>query len=289
MDIIYRGVIMSQLTAPNLSIDAADGIRYAYRRFGDATTDAVPLLFLQHFRGNLDNWDPNLVDAIAQQREVILVDYAGVGGSSGRPRTDVTAGAQDILAFTDALGLRRIDLLGFSLGGFVAQEVTLIRPQLVRRLILAGTGPQGGADMHGFTPDVYALAAPDEPTGDDLVSLFFSPSQHSTAKGWEFIQRIFTRQEDRDEPTDLRARDAELDAITKWGVPDPTRLNRLAAIKQPVLAANGENDIMVPTKNTELLGKHLPNATVKIYPDSGHGFLFQYPAEFAAEVNTFLE
>jgi pimeloyl-ACP methyl ester carboxylesterase len=289
MDIIYRGVIMSQLTAPNLSIDAADGIRYAYRRFGDATTDAVPLLFLQHFRGNLDNWDPDLVDAIAQQREVILVDYAGVGGSSGRPRTDVTAGAQDILAFTDALGLRRIDLLGFSLGGFVAQEVTLIRPQLVRRLVLAGTGPQGGADMHGFTPDVYALATPDEPTGDDLVSLFFSPSQHSTAKGWEFIQRIFTRQEDRDEPTDLRARDAELDAITKWGVPDPTRLNRLAAITQPVLAANGENDIMVPTKNTELLGKHLPNATVKIYPDSGHGFLFQYPAEFAAEVNTFLE
>jgi pimeloyl-ACP methyl ester carboxylesterase len=280
---------MSQLTAPNLSIDAADGIRYAYRRFGDATTDAVPLLFLQHFRGNLDNWDPDLVDAIAEQREVILVDYAGVGGSSGRPRTDVTASAQDILAFTDALGLRRIDLLGFSLGGFVAQEVTLIRPQLVRRLVLAGTGPQGGADMHGFTPDVYALAAPDEPTGDDLVSLFFSPSQHSTAKGWEFIQRIFTRQEDRDEPTDLRARDAELDAITKWGVPDPTRLNRLAAIKQPVLAANGENDIMVPTKNTELLGKHLPNATVKIYPDSGHGFLFQYPAEFAAEVNTFLE
>jgi pimeloyl-ACP methyl ester carboxylesterase len=280
---------MSQLTAPNLSIDAADGIRYAYRRFGDATTDAVPLLFLQHFRGNLDNWDPDLVDAIAQQREVILVDYAGVGGSSGRPRTDVTAGAQDILAFTDALGLRRIDLLGFSLGGFVAQEVTLIRPQLVRRLVLAGTGPQGGADMHGFTPDVYALATPDEPTGDDLVSLFFSPSQHSTAKGWEFIQRIFTRQEDRDEPTNLRVRDAELDAITKWGVPDPTRLNRLAAITQPVLAANGENDIMVPTKNTELLGKHLPNATVKIYPDSGHGFLFQYPAEFAAEVNTFLE
>jgi pimeloyl-ACP methyl ester carboxylesterase len=289
MDILYRGVIMSQLTAPNLSIDAADGIRYAYRRFGDATTDAVPLLFLQHFRGNLDNWDPDLVDAIAEQREVILVDYAGVGGSSGRPRTDVTASAQDILAFTDALGLRRIDLLGFSLGGFVAQEVTLIRPQLVRRLVLAGTGPQGGEDMHGFTPDVYALAAPDEPTGDDLVSLFFSPSQHSTAKGWEFIQRIFTRQEDRDEPTDLRARDAELDAITKWGVPDPTRLNRLAAIKQPVLAANGENDIMVPTKNTELLGKHLPNATVKIYPDSGHGFLFQYPADFAAEVNTFLE
>jgi pimeloyl-ACP methyl ester carboxylesterase len=289
MNIIYRGVIMSQLTAPNLSIDAADGIRYAYRRFGDATTDAVPLLFLQHFRGNLDNWDPDLVDAIAEQREVILVDYAGVGGSSGRPRTDVTTSAQDILAFTDALGLRRIDLLGFSLGGFVAQEVTLIRPQLVRRLVLAGTGPQGGEDMHGFTPDVYALAAPDEPTGDDLVSLFFSPSQHSTAKGWEFIQRIFTRQEDRDEPTDLRARDAELDAITKWGVPDPTRLNRLAAIKQPVLAANGENDIMVPTKNTELLGKHLPNATVKIYPDSGHGFLFQYPAEFAAEVNTFLE
>jgi pimeloyl-ACP methyl ester carboxylesterase len=279
----------TQLTAPNLSIDAADGIRYAYRRFGNTTTDAVPLLFLQHFRGNLDNWDPNLVDAIAEQREVILVDYAGVGGSNGHPRTDVTTNAQDILAFTDALGLRRIDLLGFSLGGFVAQEVTLIRPQLVRRLVLAGTGPQGGEDMHGFTPAVFAAAAVDEPSGDDLVSLFFPPTETSTAKGWEFIQRIFTRQEGRDEPTNLRARDAELDAITKWGVPDPTRLSRLAAINQPVLVANGDNDIMIPTKNTELLGKHLPNATVKIYPDSGHGFLFQYPAEFATEVNTFLK
>ncbi|MCU1682778.1 MAG: alpha/beta hydrolase fold protein [Amycolatopsis sp.] len=279
----------SQLTAANLSINAADGVRYAYRRFGNATTDAVPLLFLQHFRGNLDNWDPHLVDAIADQREVILVDYAGVGGSNGHPRTDVTASAQDILAFTDALGLRRIDLLGFSLGGFVAQEVTLIRPQLARRLILAGTGPQGCEDMHGFTPQVSAAATVDEPGGDDLVTLFFPPTETSTAKGWEFIQRIFTRQEDRDEPTDLRTRDAELDAITKWGVPDPTRLSRLAAIKQPVLVANGDNDIMIPTKNTELLGKYLPNATMKIYPDSGHGFLFQYPVEFAAEVNTFLQ
>jgi pimeloyl-ACP methyl ester carboxylesterase len=129
----------------------------------------------------------------------------------------------------------------------------------------------------------------DEPSGDDLVSLFFPPTETSTAKGWEFIQRIFTRQEGRDEPTDLRARDAQLDAITQWGAPDPTCLSRLAAIKQPALVANGDNDIMVPTKNTELLGKHLPNATVKIYPDSGHGFLFQYPAEFAAEVTTFLQ
>jgi pimeloyl-ACP methyl ester carboxylesterase len=281
-------VTTSQLTAPNLSVEAADGVRYAYRRFGNTAAGSVPLLFLQHFRGNLDNWDPDLIDPIAEQREVILVDYAGVGGSNGSPRADVTATAQDILAFTDALGLRRVDLLGFSLGGFVAQELTLIRPQLVRRLILAGTGPQGGEEMHGFTPEVFASAVVDEPSGADLVSLFFPTGETSTAKGWEFIQRIFTRQEDRDEPVDLRARDAELDAITKWGVPDPTRLGRLAAIKQPVLAANGDHDVMVPTKNTELLGKHLPDATVKIYPDSGHGFLFQYPAEFAAEVNTFL-
>jgi len=281
-------VTTSQLTAPNLSVEAADGVRYAYRRFGNTTAGNVPLLFLQHFRGNLDNWDPSLIDPIAERREVILVDYAGVGGSNGRPRADVTATAQDILAFTDALGLHHIDLLGFSLGGFVAQEVALIRPRLVRRLILAGTGPQGGEDMHGFTPEVFASAAVDEPSGADLVSLFFPHGESSTAKGWEFVQRIFTRQEDRDEPTDLRARDAELDAITKWGVPDPTRLGRLAAIKQPTLVANGDHDVMVPTKNTELLGKHLPDATVKIYPDSGHGFLFQYPAEFAAEVNTFL-
>ena len=142
---------------------------------------------LQHFRGNLDNWDPALVDRLAQDREVILVDNRGVGGSTGVVPENVTAMARDALAFIDALGLKQIDLLGFSLGGYVAQELVLLRPRLVRRLVLAGTAPQGGPDLHRWSDDVYALATPDEPTAEDLLSLFFSGSEQSRAKGMESL------------------------------------------------------------------------------------------------------
>jgi pimeloyl-ACP methyl ester carboxylesterase len=278
---------ISQLTAPNQSLET-NGVRYAYRRFGNAGPTTPPVLFLQHFRGSLDNWDPALIDPIAAEREVILLDIAGVGGSTGTTPRTVTEMAYDVLAFTDAAGLESVDLLGFSLGGFIAQEFTLIRPQLVRRLVLAGTGPQGGQDMHRYTDSVFTQATLDEPTPEALLFLFFNDSEASTAKGWEFIQRIITRTEGRDDATDLAVRDAQLDAITTWGIPDATKLNRLAGIQQPTLVANGDNDKMVPTKNTHLLAEHLPNATLKIYPDAGHAFLFQYPEEFAAEVNAFL-
>ncbi len=142
--------------------------------------------------------------------------------------------------------------------------------------------------MHGYTADVFVNAMRDEPGGDDLLALFFERTETSVAKGWEFVERIFTRTEDRDVGTTLETRDAQLDAITAWGVPDSSRLNRLAGIRQPVLVANGDNDRMVPTKNTHLLAERLPDARVQIYPDAGHGFLFQYPQEFAAEVNAFL-
>jgi pimeloyl-ACP methyl ester carboxylesterase len=278
----------TQLTAPNLTVPAANGVSYAYRRFGDTTRDMPPLLFLQHFRGNLDNWDPALVDRIARRREVILLDNTGVGGSTGTTPRTVAQMAQDALAFVDALGLGTIDLLGFSLGGFVAQALSMIRPHLVRRLVLAGTGPEGGVDMHGFTPDVLAAATPDEPGPEDLLHLFFEPSTDSVAKGQQFIQRIFTRQTDRDAPTSLDTRDAQLDAIMAWGVPDRSRLNRLAGITQPTLVANGDHDIMVPTPNSRLLADHIPNARLSIYPAAGHGFLFQYPEEFGGEVDAFL-
>jgi pimeloyl-ACP methyl ester carboxylesterase len=141
------------LTAPNRTVEAANGVRYAYRRLGAAAYP--PLVLLQHFRGNLDNWDPALIDALASRRDVIMFDNAGVGGSTGiTPRT-VTPMAHDAMRFLDALHLPEIDLLGFSLGGFVAQELTLIRARLVRRLVLAGTGPQGGQGMHGFADDVW--------------------------------------------------------------------------------------------------------------------------------------
>ncbi len=275
-----------QLTAENLSLEVGD-VSFAYRRFGVPT--AMPaLVMLQHFRGNLDNWDPALVDRLAQDREVILLDNRGVGGSTGVVPESVTVMARDALAFIDALGLKQIDLLGFSLGGYVAQELVLLRPRVVRRLVLAGTAPQGGPDLHRWSEDVYALATPDEPTAEDLLSLFFSGSEQSRAKGMESIGRLFQREVDRDQPTDLATRDAQLAAITAWGIPDESRLNRLAGITQPTLVANGDNDTMMHTQNSRLLAQRLPDAQLRIYRDAGHGFLNQCPELFASDVHAFL-
>src|SRR4051794_9833044 len=277
-----------QLTAKNLSLQVED-VSFVYRRFGNAQTAAPALVMLQHFRGNLDSWDPALVDRLAQDREVILVNNRGVGGSTGVVPENVTSMARDALTFIDALGLKQIDLLGFSLGGHVAQELVLLRPRLVRRLVLAGTAPQGGPDLHRWSDEVYALATPDEPGAENLLGLFFSRSEESRAKGMESIGRLFQREVDRDEPTDLTTRDAQLAAITAWGIPDESKLNRLAGITQPTLVANGDNDTMMHTHNTQLLAERLPNAQLRIYPDAGHGFLNQYPEQFADDVHAFLE
>jgi pimeloyl-ACP methyl ester carboxylesterase len=279
-------VLPSQYTAPNLTVDAANGTTYAYRRYGKPGT--VPVVFFQHFRGNLDNWDPALVDDIAAEREVLLFDAGGVGLSTGPAATSFAASGRDALAFIDALGLTSVDLFGFSIGGFVAQEVALQRPHLVRRMILAGTGPQGGREMHGWINEARAHAMKDVQGAEDILYLFFGPSQASQAKGMEFVDRIFTRTEDRDTLPDLAVRDAQSAAIIEWGIRDFARLARLASIQAPTLVANGDNDIMIPTVNSYLLAGHLPNARLTIYPDAGHGFLFQYPHEFAAETNAFL-
>ena len=190
----------SNLTAPNQFVTAVNDMTFAYRRFGNVDVANLPLVCFQHYRGNLDNWDPALVDAIARQREVILFDNAGVGGSSGVVPRTVTPMAYDALAFIEALGLTEIDILGYSMGGFVAQELTLIRPRLVRRLVLAGTAPQGGPELHGYRDEVYGRATADDPGADDLLALFFERSQTSIDKGQEFIQRIFTRTDGRDAP-----------------------------------------------------------------------------------------
>ncbi|MHB8693612.1 MAG: alpha/beta fold hydrolase [Solirubrobacteraceae bacterium] len=277
-----------QLTTENLSLEIG-GVSFVYRRFGHKGTAAAPLVLLQHFRGNLDNWDPALVDRLAQDREVILVDNRGVGGSTGVVPENVTTMARDALAFIDALHLEQIDLLGFSLGGYIAQELTLLRPRLVRRLVLAGTAPQGGPDLHRWSDEVYALATADEPTAEHLLGLFFTGSEQSRAKGMESIGRLYEREVDRDEPTDLATRDAQLAAITAWGIPGESKLNRLAGITQPTFVANGDNDTMMHTQNSHLLADHLPNAELRIYPDAGHGFLDQYPELFAADVHAFLE
>jgi pimeloyl-ACP methyl ester carboxylesterase len=277
---------MSQYTAPNLTIESPNGTLYAYRRFGKQGT--TPVVCLQHFRGNLDNWDPALVDDIASERDVILVDNSGVGLSTGATPHTIEGLARDVLAFVDALGLGQIDVFGFSTGGFVAQEVALLRPRQVRRLILAGTGPQGGRDMHGWNDEVASHAYKDIQGAEDLYFLFFAATATSQAKGVEFVTRIGAREQDRDDTPSLTARDAQAEAIASWGVPDLSKLARLAGIKQPTLVANGNDDIMVPTVNSYLLAGHIPNAQLIIYPDANHGFLFQYPHEFAAAVNEFL-
>lgn len=276
---------MSQYSTPNLTVEA-NGARYAYRRYGKAGT--VPVVFFQHFRGNLDGWDPALLDDIAAEREVILFDASGVGLSTGNIPATFREFGRDALAFIDALGLTEVDLFGFSIGGFVAQEVALQRPHLVRRIILAGTGPQGGRGMHGWIPEARAHAMKDVQDAGDILYLFFNPSAESQAKGAEFVARIFTRTEGRDASPTLAVRDAQDAAIIEWGVEDFSKLARLASIQAPVLVANGDNDIMVPTVNSYLLAGHLPNAKLSIYPNANHGFLFQHPHEFAAEVTAFL-
>jgi pimeloyl-ACP methyl ester carboxylesterase len=243
---------------------------------------------LQHFTGNLDNWDPALVDALAAHREVILVDYPGVSSSTGAHATTVAELARQIITFTIALDLKRIDLLGFSLGGFAAQDIALVRPDLVRRLVLAGTGPKGAPGMHGWRGDIEKHARAENPSGEDLLYIFFAHTETSRAKGAEFLGRLFQRTEDRDVPSSIESRDAQYDAVLEWGIPDHSALQRLTGIKSPTLIIQGDNDLMIPTKGSHLMAGLIPDARIRIYPDAAHASLFQYPTEVAKDVNEFL-
>jgi pimeloyl-ACP methyl ester carboxylesterase len=276
-------------TAPNLRVTATNGVTYQYRRFGNPGAGRVPLVFFQHYRGTLDNWDPRLVDTIAARREVILVDNVGVGGSTGTTPSTVQQMSLDAISFIDALELPRYDLLGFSLGGEVAQEVALRRPWQVRRVVLAGTGPQGGVDQRASDPAILEKALKDNPGPADFLFLFFKNTASSQAAGTEFLHRLGQRTAEHDAPASLATRDAQLTGWSEWGIPDKSRLVRLEALFQPVLVADGESDILMPPANSRLLAKGLPNAQLHIYPDAGHGFLFQYAVKFGTEVNTFLD
>lgn len=273
--------------APNLTV-AVGSDTIAYRRFGRKSVTLPPLVLLQHFRGNLDYWDPALLDVLAADREVVTVDLPGVGGSTGTTPDNVTEMTRGALRFIDILGLRVVDVLGFSLGGHIAQELALIRPRLVRRLILAGTAPQGAPDLHRWSDDVYAYACADNITPDGFVTLFFSGSDDSIKRGWEYLARTHARTEDRDPETTLVCRDAQYQALMTWGIPETGKLERLSAITQPTLVANGDNDTMMLTKNSHLLAERIRGAQIRIYPDSGHGFLDQYPMEFGQHVRQFL-
>ncbi|MCX2714583.1 alpha/beta fold hydrolase [Mycolicibacterium sp. J2] len=273
--------------APNRSVEVS-GDTFAYRRFGTISQTLPPLVLLQHFRGNLDYWDPALLDLLAADREVITVDLRGVGGSTGAVPDTVADMARDAVRFIDALQLESIDLLGFSLGGHLAQEIALVRPRLPRRLVLAGTAPQGAPDLHRWSDDVYRWACADDITPDGFLALFFSGSETSVKRGWEYLTRTHARTEDRDPETTLACRDAQYQALMTWGIPESGKLERLSAITQPTLVANGDNDTMMATKNSYLLAERIRGAQIRIYPDAGHGFLDQYPVEFGQHVRQFL-
>jgi len=270
---------------PNKLVSAANGIDYAYR---DAGGDAVPLVLLQHFRGNLDNWDPALIDALAADRRVVTFDNAGVGGSTGTTPNTIEQMAHDAVAFITAVDLGQVDFLGFSIGSFVAQEIALTRPAVVRRLVLASSAPRGAAGMHGWAPQVMAAIGQPEIGPEGFLAVFFTPSPASRQAGQEMVGRMYTRTEDRDAATTWATREAQYDAVCTWGIPDHSQLQRLSAIGMPVFVANGDSDPMILPHYSYLLAGLIPQARVKIYPDSAHGFLYQHYAEFAADVNTFL-
>jgi pimeloyl-ACP methyl ester carboxylesterase len=267
-------------------VTAENGIEYAYRDFG---AGEVPLVLLQHFRGSLDNWDPALIDALASERRVVAFDNVGVAGTTGRTPSRVEAMAHDAIAFVDAIGVERIDLLGFSIGSFVAQEIALIRPDLLRRLVLASAAPQGAPGMHGWAPDVIGAVGGREPNPQGYLDVFFAHTDSSRQAGQEVAGRIFGRTADRDEPTSWETRQAQYDAICAWGIPNHALLERVTGIQLPVLVANGDSDPMILPRYSHLLAGLLPDARLKIYPDAAHGFLFQHHAEFAADVHAFLE
>jgi pimeloyl-ACP methyl ester carboxylesterase len=268
-------------------VTAENAIEYAYRELGAGD---APLVLLQHFRGNLDNWDPVLVDALASDRRVVAFDNVGVGATTGATPNTVEAMAHDTIAFIEALSLKRVDLLGFSLGSFVAQEIALIRPELLRRVVLASSAPRGAAGMHGWAPDVIGAVGRPETTPQEYISVFFAPTDTSRAAGQQAASRIFgARTTDRDAPTTWQTRQAQYDAVCAWGIPNHALLQRVASIELPVFVANGESDPMILPRYSYLLAGLLPDARVKIYPDSAHGFLFQHHSQFATDVNAFLD
>ena len=273
-------------TAPTQFVEA-NGIRFAYRRFG--RTDGVPLLLNMHFTGTMDHWDPAVTDGLAHGREVILFNNAGIASSSGDVPTSVEGMAANAAAFVKALGLGQVDVMGFSLGGFVAQELALTEPALVRRLILVGTGPRSGEGMASLTPEAQEIFGASYEEPDHLwLHVLFTPSQASQAAGRAFLQRFRQRVQDRDPEVSEKVAPAQTEALGKWGAPRKNPFDYLKAITQPTLVVNGDNDVIIYTVNSSILQQHLPNAQLILYPDANHGSQYQYPERFVGHVTQFL-
>jgi pimeloyl-ACP methyl ester carboxylesterase len=262
---------------------------YAYRRFGGGA--APPLVFLQHFTGTLDNWDPAVADELARGREVILFESAGIGRSTGEVPTTIAGMREHFLAFADALGLTQIDLLGFSLDGMVAQQAALDHSSLVRKMLLVGTAPEGGEDiMHLEKPELRKILEDPSLSGYQvLVKLFFTPSESSQAAGQAFATRLGARTEDREPLSGPKVAQAQIAAFRAWERVEGERFGKLRRITQPCLVVNGVRDMMIPVRNSYFLAEHLPNAMLLTYPDAGHGSLFQFHDSFVRHAQLFLD
>jgi pimeloyl-ACP methyl ester carboxylesterase len=269
----------------NLRMKSEDGLSFVYR---DTGGDGLPVVLFQHFRGNLDGWDPALVDELAVNRRVITFDYQGVGGSEGDVAHTIGETAAGSLRFLDAMNVKQVDLLGFSIGSFVAQEIALTRPGVVNRVVLASSAPKGAPAMHGWAADVIGAVGTPQTTPEEYISVFFAPSDASRKAGQDALGRMYERQEGRDTPTNWDCRIAQYDAVCEWGMPNHSLLERVSAMEMPMFVANGDSDRMILPRYSYLLAGLLPDARLKIYPDAAHGFLFQHHSEFAKDVAEFL-
>jgi pimeloyl-ACP methyl ester carboxylesterase len=269
--------------APTYAINAG-GVEFAYRELGLRT--GVPVVFLTHLAAVLDNWDLRVVDGIAAKHQVITFDNRGVGASSGATPTTIEEMARDAVTFIRALGFDQVDLFGFSMGGIIAQVIAQLHPQLVRKMILAGTGPAGGEGIDKVTLITYLDTARGLVTRQDPKQfLFFTRTRNGRRAGKEFLARLEERTTDRDIAISVRSFRAQLKAIHRWGQQKP---EDLASIHQPVLVMNGDSDRMVPTKNTIDLDRRLPNSQLVVYPDAGHGGVFQFHEDFVKRALEFL-
>jgi pimeloyl-ACP methyl ester carboxylesterase len=269
--------------APTQTINAGD-VRFAYRQLGPST--GVPVVVLTHLAAVLDNWDPRVVDGIAAKHRVIAFDNRDVGASSGSTPTTIEEMARDAVTFIRALGFDQVDLFGFSMGGMIAQVIAQQEPQLVRKMILAGTGPAGGEGIEKVARISYLDTARGLLTRRDPKEfLFFTRTPNGRRAGKEFLARLEERTDDRDKAISVRSFRAQLKAIHRWGQQEPADL---ASLRQPVLVLNGESDKMVPSKNTVDLGRRLPNSQLVIYPDAGHGGVFQFHEDFVKRALEFL-
>jgi len=272
--------------AAKTSYIEADGVRFAYRSFGAAS--GVPLVFTHRFRATMDDWDPAFLDVLARERPIILFDNAGIGLSSGDSADSIAGMAKSAAEFIVKAGHDTVDVFGWSMGGAVAQQLALDRPDLVRRVVLNGTGP-GGAPDAPRTPDkVWEVALKPAYEAEDLLYLFFAPTETSRAAGRTHLQRMNKRQEAPEPPVKLETIKAQVAALGAWAAGKNSAYARLAEIAMPVLIANGSHDIMVHAYLSYIMTQHIPNSRLTLYPDAGHGFMFQYPELFGGHVLEFL-